>query len=56
MLYPNGRFFKAGSYKFPYLFTKKHSAADERAKARKIKLATSEAAAGLEPHLDLYLV
>jgi hypothetical protein len=35
---------------------KKRSAADERAKARKIKLATREAAAGLEPYLEPYLV
>jgi hypothetical protein len=35
---------------------KKRSAADERAKARKIKLATNKGtAAGLEPHLELYL-
>jgi hypothetical protein len=36
--------------------TKKHSAADERVKARKIKLAISKgAAAGLEPYLEPYL-
>jgi hypothetical protein len=31
---------------------KKRSAADKRAKARKIKLATREAAVGLEPYLE----
>jgi hypothetical protein len=34
---------------------KKRSAADERAKARKIKLAKREAVAGLEPYLEPYL-
>jgi hypothetical protein len=35
---------------------KKRSVADEQAKARKIKLATSKgAAAGLEPHLEPHL-
>jgi hypothetical protein len=39
---------------------KKRSAADDRAKARKLKLATSEETATrlepyLEPHLELYL-
>jgi hypothetical protein len=34
---------------------KKHSAADERAKARKIKLAARETIAGLELYLEPYL-
>jgi hypothetical protein len=34
---------------------KKRFAADERAKARKIKLATRETAAGLEPYLEPHL-